>query len=189
MVRADQPVAEPVAVAGAAAPAAAADGTPPNAGRGEAGGVASAGGGVGAGIDGGAEAAGAATGVAPWNTGGATAGPHRATCVNDIVSHRENRELSLGRHQWAPVAKKNTCMAIHRVRKNKWATTIPRQRAAISLQIPVTTEATARTAVATPSQNPLTGAGRPPGGVDDGGAGGCGSSAKALSPLKIVTAS
>jgi hypothetical protein len=82
----------------------------------------------------------------------------------------------LGRHQWAPVAKKKTWMANQRVRKKRWATTMPRQRAAISLQIPAMTEATASTAAATPNQNPLSGAG-PPSGADDGGTGGCGTNA------------
>jgi hypothetical protein len=83
----------------------------------------------------------------------------------------------LGTHQCAPVAKKKTWMAIQRVRKKRWATTMPRQRAAISLQIPAMTEAMASAAAATPSQNPLSGAGSPGGCADDGGTGGCGTNA------------
>jgi hypothetical protein len=71
-------------------------------------------------------------------------------------------------------------MAIQRVRKKRWATTMPRQRAAISLQIPATTEAMASVAAATPSQNPLGGAGPPGGSADDGGTGGCGTNATVL---------
>jgi hypothetical protein len=94
----------------------------------------------------------------------------------------------LGRHQRAPVAKKKTWIAIQRVRKKRWATTIPRHRAAISLQIAAMTEATASTAAATPSQNALGGAGSPGSGADDGDTGGCGSNATVL-PLRSAAAS
>jgi hypothetical protein len=86
----------------------------------------------------------------------------------------------LGTHQCAPVAKKKTWIANQRVRKKRWATTMPRQRAAISLQIPATTEATASAAAATPSQNPLGGACPPGGGADEGSTGGCGTNATVL---------
>jgi hypothetical protein len=94
-----------------------------------------------------------------------------------------NVELLLGRHQWAPVAKKKTWMASQRVRKKKWAITMPRQRAAISLQIDATTEATASAAAVRPSPNPPSGAG-PPGGPNECGTGGCGVSDK-LAPLEL----
>jgi hypothetical protein len=58
---------------------------------------------------------------------------------------------------------------------------MPRQRAAISLQIASMTEATASAAAATPSQNPLGGAGST-GGADDGGTGGCGTNATVFCP-------
>jgi len=114
--------------------------------------------------------------VVPRNTDTGGAGPHRATCPKDRVSHSATLELLLGRHQRAPVAKKKTWMASQRVRKKRWATTMPRQRAAISLQIAAMTEATASTGPATPSQNSLSGGG-PAGGADDGGTGGCGTNA------------
>jgi hypothetical protein len=125
--------------------------------------------------------AGAATAVTPRNAGTVVVGPHRATCPKERVSHSTARELLPGRHQRAPVAKKKTWMAIQRVRKNRCATTMPRQRAAISLQIPAMSEATASTAPATPSQNPVSGSG-PPGGADDGGTGGCGTNATVSAP-------
>jgi tRNA threonylcarbamoyladenosine modification (KEOPS) complex Pcc1 subunit len=77
-------------------------------------------------------------------------------------------------------------MASQRVRKKRWAITMPRQRAAISLQIAATSEATARAAAAMPSPNPLIGAG-PPGGPNECGTGGCGASDK--SALRIAAAS
>src|SRR5215467_1632783 len=68
-------------------------------------------------------------------------------------------------------------MAIQRVRKKRWAITMPRQRAAISLQIVATREATARAAAAMP--RPPGGAG-PPGGPNKCGTGGRGASDKLL---------
>jgi hypothetical protein len=50
------------------------------------------------------------------------------------------------------------------------------------LQIAAMTEATASAAAATPSQNPLGGAGTSVGGADDGGIGGCGTSATVFAP-------
>jgi hypothetical protein len=122
----------------------------------------------------------AAAAVAPWNDTD-IAGPHWATCAKDRVSHSTNLELLLGTHQCAPVAKKKTWMAIQRVRKKRWATTMPRQRAAISRKSAPRTDAAASAVAATPSQNPLSGAG-PPGGGEDGGSGGCGTNATAFAP-------
>ncbi|MBO0751110.1 MAG: hypothetical protein J2P53_03300, partial [Bradyrhizobiaceae bacterium] len=111
-----------------------------------------------------------ATAAEPANGDDGT-GQQWATRVKDMVNHWTSLEPLGGTHQYAPVAKKNTWTASQRVRKNRWATTTPRQRAAISRQKAETAATTARTAAATPSQNPL--GARPPGG-DSGGIGGTG---------------
>ncbi len=132
--------------------------------------------GIGAGA--GTGAAAAAEELNADGTGGA--GAQRATRPKDRVSHSTNLELSPARHQWAPVAKKKTWIAIHSVRKNRWATTMPRHRAAISLQSAAIPAATASTAAAMPNQNPLSGACPPRGGEGDGIGGGCGTNATVL---------
>jgi hypothetical protein len=95
-------------------------------------------------------------------------------------------EPSLGRHQYAPVAKKKTWMAIQRVRKNRWAITMPRHRFAISLTIVPSMDTTNNTAAARVTSNPLgAGAGCC---SKNCGTGGCGGRATAM-PLIIVAAS
>lgn len=149
----------------------------------------------GAGGEGGTEAGGlggpgAANATEACNAGelsDTTTGPHRAICGKYFANHSVNFEPPVGKHQYAPVAKKNTCNASQRVRKKRWRSTIPRQRAAISVNIAPMKAAIPRAKVPRPTQNPLSGAG-PPGGSKNCGIDGCGLKATAL-PLRIVAAS
>lgn len=81
--------------------------------------------------------------------------------------------LSLGKHQYAPVAKKKTWMASQRVRKKICVSTIPRHRAAISLNTPPMKATTIKAIAAAPVHNPPRGTGST-GGSKNRGAGGCG---------------
>jgi hypothetical protein len=108
----------------------------------------------------------------------ATAGPHRDIDGRSFENHSTNFELSLGRHQFAPVAKKKTWIASQRVRKKMCASTIPRHRAAICLSTPSMTPKTSAAAATTSVHNPRRGS-RWTGGSKNCGIDGCGLNATA----------
>jgi hypothetical protein len=107
-----------------------------------------------------------------------TAGPQRDICGKSFENHPTNFEFSLGRHQYAPVAKKKTWMASQRVRKKMCASTIPRHRAAICLSAPSMTPKTSAAAATTSVHNPRRGSGWT-GGSKNCGTDGCGLNATA----------
>jgi len=107
-----------------------------------------------------------------------TAGPHRDICGKSFENHPTKFEFSLGRHQYAPVAKKKTWMASQRVRKKMCASTIPRHRAAICLSAPSMTPKTSAAAATISVHNPRRGSGWT-GGSKNCGTGGCGLNATA----------
>jgi hypothetical protein len=107
-----------------------------------------------------------------------TVGPHRDICGNNFENHSTNFELSLGRHQYAPVAKKKTWTASQSVRKKMCVSTMPRHRAAICLNISPIAAKTSKAAASIPVHNPRKGSGAA-GGSKNCGTGGCGLSATA----------
>jgi hypothetical protein len=107
-----------------------------------------------------------------------TAGPHRDICGSNFENHPTNLEFSLGRHQYAPVAKKKTWMANQRVRKKMCASTIPRHRAAICFSAPSMTPKTRAAAATISVHNPRRGSGWT-GGSKNCGSDGCGLNATA----------
>jgi len=105
-------------------------------------------------------------------------GPQRGICGKYLENHSTNFEPSLGKHQYAPVVKKKTWTASHRVRKKMCASTIPRHRAAIWVNTSPINPKTSKAAATTPVHNPRRGSGWT-GGSKNCGAGGCGLNATA----------
>jgi len=105
-------------------------------------------------------------------------GPHRDICGKYFESKSANFEPSLGKHQYAPVAKKKTWMASHKVRKKMCVSTIPRHRAAICVNSSPINPKISKAAATAPVHNPRRGSGWT-GGSKKCGTGGCGLSATA----------
>jgi hypothetical protein len=106
-----------------------------------------------------------------------TAGPQRDICGKSFENHPVNFEFSLGRHQYAPVAKKKTWMASQRVRKKMCASTIPRHRAAICFSASSITLKTSAAAATISVHSPRRGCWT--GGSKNCGTDGCGLNATA----------
>jgi hypothetical protein len=112
----------------------------------------------------------------------ATGGPHLETWGKSFENHSANLELSLGKHQYAPDAKKKTWTASQRVRKKMCASTIPRHRAAISLNTLPSAVKINKAAANTPVHSRRRGSGVAGGSKNCGtdcGTGGCGLNATA----------
>jgi hypothetical protein len=112
----------------------------------------------------------------------ATGGPHFETSGKYFENHSTSLEPSLGKHQYAPDAKKKTWTASQRVRKKMCASTIPRHRAAISLNTVPSAAKIKNAAAKTAVPNRRRGSGAAGGSKNCGtdcGTGGCGLNATA----------